>query len=606
MSAQSWCGRSFRNVYILESRVYWESCRLQFDVSSDLVLTYDFGLLKEVEQSGGMALFIDHIVDSEIMQQNNFLIYDFFKKWNLDKDGNDLFVHRGVPFGFSFRVDIWNDFTFYLRIRTCLEELFKNLRFESVFAGAELGLVETVLTELDVPFSVVSKSEVTRETYFFPIYRYMHENTRSFSWKSKLKDYFMLLQGSVMPWWDKLTGNDKKPLIFIHEYHPTRKILAKLRDSSRVRVLVERISATTGALRFITERPIPLWGSVKQYENEADELMKGFQDNHRASLVLYSGSNVSKSVYHLIEAKLRMELGNQLRVLDAIINYVNANPVSMEILIGNVGRFPTLLDCVLKQKNVPSYLIINGLLGPEYSDESKYASVINGYSVSIKEQYFAGMDNVVCLGDPRMDAYAPLPVKKVKPAGAIRITIGASGFNPVDLNSYVAVEFDFLHDVLCALMLVEEKGVALEVVVKVRPNGYVSQYESFVAEFFPDLECEIIASKTMSEVLAETDFYISIYSQTLFEASCMGIPVLYYKKDNEIMDAPFDGKCELVTVDQVGMLADAVVDFHAGHKRFDAFLQRSVMEKYIGFLDGKNVVRNIDYIYSTLEEGREC
>ena len=107
----------------------------------------------------------------------------------------------------------------------------------------------------------------------------------------------------------------------------------------------------------------------------------------------------------------------------------------------------------------------------------------------------------------------------------------------------------------------------------------------------------------MRNVLEKTDFYISIYSQTLFEASCLGIPCLYYKKDTEIInDPPFDGYSELVTVGNVEDLIDAITDFRSGDQRYDAFLERRVMEKYIGPLDGKNGERNIDYIYYLLNQ----
>jgi len=66
------------------------------------------------------------------------------------------------------------------------------------------------------------------------------------------------------------------------------------------------------------------------------------------------------------------------------------------------------------------------------------------------------------------------------------------------------------------------------------------------------------------------------------------------------MAPPFDGKSELVTVDNIDALVVAVRDAYAGHSRFDSFLERSVMEKYIGPLDGKNCDRNIELILKEL------
>jgi hypothetical protein len=249
-------------------------------------------------------------------------------------------------------------------------------------------------------------------------------------------------------------------------------------------------------------------------------------------------------------------------------------------------------------------LIINGLLTTDYGDDSHYASVINVYSPSMQKHYFRGVPNTVCLGDPRMDSYPPAPRRRPGP-GKFTIVIGAGGHNPTDLNSYVAVEFDFLHDVLAAASIVKSGGVDLTVIIKVRANGYAHQYEQFAREYFPDLVGEIIAEAPMRAVLDRADFFVSIFSQTLFEASCMGIPVAYYRVGDRFKYEPFDGESELVTLDTVESLVQAIEDARAGHARFDPFLDRDVMARYIGPLDGRNVARNMEFIYKLLDSGRE-
>ena len=44
-------------------------------------------------------------------------------------------------------------------------------------------------------------------------------------------------------------------------------------------------------------------------------------------------------------------------------------------------------DLVCKNKNIPSFMIINGLMAHNYMDEAKYATYINSYSESIKQGY---------------------------------------------------------------------------------------------------------------------------------------------------------------------------------------------------------------------------
>jgi hypothetical protein len=267
-----------------------------------------------------------------------------------------------------------------------------------------------------------------------------------------------------------------------------------------------------------------------------------------------------------------------------------------------------LVDCVAKSRGVPSYMIINGLLGSAYLDEAKYATVINSYSTSIRDNYFAGMNNIVCLGDPRMDQYANFPVKPIN-RHRPTITIGASGFNNIDLNSFVAVEFEFLHDVLSSIRALNAEVPSIRVVLKVRPNGYREQYQMFTDEYFPGMVDAIVDKMPMCKVLDETDLFVSIYSQTLFEASCLGIPAIYHKVDTEIIDPPFDGKSELVTTHNCSDLLQALRDFLKDDVRYKTFLDKSIMEKYVGSLDGENLKRNFDYILgllSTVPIGGHC
>lgn len=593
--------RSYRHIWILESRDWWANCRDLFDPARDLVLTYDFGLQREVTKLGGKAFYIDHLVDKQAMQENNFLAYQFLQKWYLDREGKDVFVYRGISFGAALRLEIWNDFIFYIRNRVCLERL-RGLRFEKVFVGTLLGLVEGILEEMKLPFSPVCQSrKAGQTTYYFPIHQWMDEKVRYKGIggiKYRLRDLASAMQGSLMSWVDQMSGwGDSKPAIFVQEYHPTRKLIQRLQQGARVRLVLATFSRSPGWFRYI-----PVWGRLKKYQADAKILMQNLRASRCLKLVLSNGVDVSESIYRIIDERISVRTAETIRTLDCVMRYLGKNPVELEVLIANIGHVATLVDCVCKAKGVPSYLIINGFMSGDFLDESKNATIINSYSVSIKKHYFRGMDNIVCLGDPRMDSYVreyqPRTINRDTPT----VTIGASAHSVVDLNSYLAVEFDFMYDILSALKIIKEQGAHLNIVIKTRANGYRWQYEEFVREYFPELEAEILDAVPFGSVMRKTDFYISLYSQTLFEASCLGIPCLYYKNDCEILDPPFDGNSELVTVGNVEELVKAIADFRSGHKRYDAFLQKSVMEKYIGPLDGGNLERNLNFIYEMLEK----
>jgi hypothetical protein len=477
----------------------------------------------------------------------------------------------------------------------------RELKFEALLVGTQLGLIEAALNDMCLPYSRVFPGTSRHTSYFFPIHRWMDEKLRSKTFRHLLRDFYTTIQGTLISWIDQISGRNKNPAVFIQEYYPTRQIVQRLQQDRHFRVLLAHYSWAPGWRKYLTERPIPVWGRARSFQGVSDGLMRAFRERRHARLILANGADISESTYDVIEQRISSGISETLRTLDCVIRHMDKNPIDLEILIANIGLVSTLVDCVAKSRGIPSYLIINGMLGNDYLDEGKYATYINAYSPSIKQHYFRGMNNIVCLGDPRMDAYVQHVSQRAVNRNTPTITIGASGHNNIDLNSYLAVEFDFMHDVLRAIRTLKVQGVPLRVVIKLRANGYRQQYEEFVEEYFPGLVDEISDTVPIRQVLDKTDFFISIYSQTLFEASCLGIPCLYYKKDNEIIDPPFDGNSELVTVSSVNELGIALEDFRMGSTRFDAFLQKAVMEKYIGPLDGRNLERNIGYIYNLIK-----
>ena len=81
----------------------------------------------------------------------------------------------------------------------------------------------------------------------------------------------------------------------------------------------------------------------------------------------------------------------------------------------------------------------------------------------------------------------------------------------------------------------------------------------------------------------------------------MGIPAIYHKADREIINRPFDGKSDLVTTYSVAELIDAIDSAKNAPARFQRFLDREIMEKYIGALGGQNLSRNISFINKLIQ-----
>ncbi len=595
--------KKYRNIYILESRNYWSDCAETFDPNQDLVLTFDFGLKHEIEGLGGTAFYVDSLCSPDEMQKNNFLASEFFKKWHYDKTGNDIFTAQGVPFGFAFRIEIWSEYLYHVRLRANLEKL-RMAKYETIFICEENAFVSDILIEMDLRFEIINKKVAShRVVYFFDIHKYMYDALHKTSIKDIARNFLVTVLSNIRFYTDTLLkGNPTQKTVYAQIYHPTKRIVKSLLKDDDLRVVTSSPLAEKGWKKFFVQRLIPLRGRKEKFKKNAESLLDNFRKNRCAELVLIDGTNLTLGAYNVIENQIFTRVSEALRILNSVMVYIEKHPIHLEIMIANIGLMQTIVDSVLKSKGVPSYLVINGLMPSTFGDESKYAKHINSYGFETKKNYYQNAEHVVCLGDPRMDGYVSINNKNPKVINRLNptISIGTSGFNNIDLISHVAVEFDFMFDVLTSLQQLKNDGHSFSIVIKVRPNGMLEQYKSFVAEYFNDLEIMLLRTVPMAEVLQKTDLYISIYSQTLFEASCLGIPAIYYKKDKEFLDPPFDKKSELVTVESVNDLKQAFIDFKADDPRFNAFLDKSVMEKYIGPLDGKNLERNLDFIYSLL------
>ncbi len=595
---------NYENIFIIDSKALFESYKVIFDIKNDLFLTYDFALKKYIIDLGGNAEYLDHIVGVKTMEDNNYLIYKFFKDWHYDKDGNDIFTFKDVSFGFSFRLEFWNDFVSFIRIYLSLKKVF-SYSFKKLYVGTLDKTIIDILNNLGIDYETINYVAIDSSSgYYFPITKWLNSKIKPKGVKGflyKVREKVSYYYGTGMIFFDKLFSSESKFRVFIQEYHPTRKIIQLLRNDNKFVVILENFSRFSNKRDNMKERLLPITGNLKKYENIGASLLKEFDRNKFYKLVLSDNSDITDFIYKIIIKNISERITSKLRTLDSCIKYLDNNSLNLVILIANIGHTSTLFDLACQSRKIPSYLIVNGLLLNNYQDEAKYATYINAYSKSIKENYFKDMDNIVALGDPRMDMYADLKQKKINRDNPT-VTIGTSGFNPTDLNSYVAVEFDFMYDILQAFSILKANGEECRIVIKVRPNGYLEQYKEFVKDYFQDLEVEYIITTPMIDVLKKTDFYISICSQTLFEASCLGIPVVYYKNDTEILNAPFDNNSELVIITKIEEMIQAYYDFKSKHSRYESFLNKKVMEQYIGPLDGNNLSRNIDFIYSILNK----
>jgi hypothetical protein len=594
---------STRNIYIVEDRSCWIRTPENFDLEQDLVLTFDFSLWHLSRSMGGRAEFLDSLSTQAENQSNNFVIQDYLRHWYQDGNGEDIFRYQSINFGPSLLLEIWNGVVDEVRLALCLSVV-SNTVFEKLFLISPSERLQDFVSYMGLSAEVHNVArDLSSTVYYFPIQQWLDSKFAHSSLRLRISEYvlnkraqgmFVLLRSRIL--------NTKKKNIFIHEYHPTMDLLTHFQKKSDCRVFQGDISRARGFRGLLLkDLPIPLYGRSNDFIKKSEELADDFMSQSGARIITTTGQDLTVRIKSLIHKRLIDTLPRYLQSLSSIKRNFNAMNLDLIVLISNLGRIPSLLHCIAQYSGTPSFLIINGMLLSDFMDEAKRSDFINSYSTSIRDNYFSQQDNVFALGDPRMDKYIDSR-RNATVTNRPVVTIGTSGFNPVDINSNLAVEFQFLSEVLTAIKLETKSDFLPRVILKIRANNYKHQYQSFVDEYFSMMAVEIAKENSIEEVLSKSDLYISIYSQTLFQAAALGVPTIYHKSDRELMHTPFDGESELVTTSDISSLCNAIRDFSRDSSRFDLFMERKVLEKYIGPLDGHNLQRNSNFIEKLLTQ----
>lgn len=598
-------GKSYRKIFYIPSRDHLIRVQNQIAFTEDLILTFDFSVKKLVEISGGVCEYIDKLVPAKIMHKNNFLLQEFIEKWNFGPNNQDLFVYKGVKFGRSFQIEFISELFSVVRLAEGIFRLTNERQQHSQIILVDPERVITdILKDLQIQFShqILDISKVS-ESYYFDVNLYMDQSLNRKSVKHKVL-LFVKKSQAILTRFVSTKKDYKKKNIYVQLYHPTYGILEQLRKSTGVQTLLAPGLNYGSWLEILKQRSIPIHRVKKNQLGFAKEIMENYRSSRCTELILEGNLNITSCAYRTIDYYVEKRIGEAIGIIDDIQRFIKIDSIDLLILVTNYGFFDSILSSVATNFKVPSYLIINGMLVSKYGNDSKNATLINSYGVRMAEDYFKGSQNVVYLGDPRMDKYFSKlsKVNRFSESSALVIGIGTAGLNNTDLVSYAAFEFEFLYACLFAIQLLQNSGKIIEIRLRVRANGVVNKYKRFVEEYFPDLTIFFCQEETLLDYFEKLNLYISFYSQTLLEASAMGIPVIYFKFDEEDLFPPFDSRSELVTAESKERLFSLIKDFNANEEIYRKFMDSATLEKYIGFVDGGNLQRNIRAIEGMLEK----
>jgi hypothetical protein len=591
-----------RDIFITDAFSDVEMIKNSFNIDTDLVLTRNFAVKLEIAKIGGLCLYYENLLDNTQAQEINYSVQRFLETWNLDLNGEDLFTYKSVAFGLALRTFIWTEVFNFVQLFYNLSIL-KDTTHKTIIVFDSASHIIKFLELLGLRYESKRSPFDQNLNHFYFDNDIYNETTQSGPKGRKTAFYFILNNYVRLKNFLEIPLFHGKRYILFQVYHPTVPIIRKLAKYRNIKIITTSILGEKkfSKYKYLVSRYIPIISNKKIYNSASESIMRNYRNNRIHNLPLEDSFDLSTALYDLIDNRISGRISESLRIIESTEKYLRKHRIRLEIQIANTGFYQTVISCVLKKHEIKSYIIQNGLMISKFGDEGKHATFINAYGSSIAENYFHECHNVVCLGDPRMDQYVNTKLRSRKKVRVFTLGIGASGYNPIDLNSYPAIEFEFLYDILVTLKSKNLKDQFELIKIKVRPNGVLLDYQNFVKKYFSSENILIIQNESMEDFLKDVDLYISIYSQTLIEASVSGIPVIYFKKDSEHLHPPFDGNSELVVAKTTSELKSIIHEFIEGSKIFLPFLSFEVLEKYVGPLDGNATSLNLEFITNLLD-----
>jgi hypothetical protein len=586
----------YNNVYIIENRNQWHSVFEIYNCNTDLVLCFDFGLKKELEDSKCQVEYLDHLESCEILNKYNLQLQEFLNNWYKKNKKESILFYKDIEFGNAMLLDIISDITIFSRLFFNIIKL-KSCRYQNLYVSKESKIIIQVLDFINIKHCKLNlQISTTKTNYVFPINEWLNSTINGNQLIKILKNiyayfqfHFNILLNSIF------YGNIKS--IYVQNYHPTTPIIKVLLSKKKYNLILNDFNFNFGFLSLFKQNKIYNFFKIRN-KNDEKIIIENFSKSITYTWI-HDQYDLGSELYKIIQKKLKTELPHYLSTIKNVKWFFSKMPISLAIPVTNLWFENRIIMNYCKTYNIPIFFIANGLLNNPLLNEGKDSNYVNCYSQVCKEDYFNNSNNVFSLGDPRMDFYSELSAKYIDRTTPI-IIIGAAGYDPTDLNSYFSFEFDFLYDILKTISNLNEIGYKNKLLLKVRANGYNKLYENFCFEYFPKLEIEIIQNTPFSTIIKKADLYISFYSQTIFEASSLGIPVIYFKKDTQEIFRPFNFNGDLVTAKNSEDLFSKISLFYENHHTFNKIIDRKLLEFYIGPLDGNNCKRNINFIEKIL------
>ncbi len=253
---------------------------------------------------------------------------------------------------------------------------------------------------------------------------------------------------------------------------------------------------------------------------------------------------------------------------------------------------------------IPTHVLNDGYKGDDFSPEGMTADVALSWSRSIASRYYGRRPErrTVVTGNPRADR-SPTPATD-DAAERRGVLVGTFTFSAVDINCRRSDPESFLEAVLTAIAT-SSWAAGEPVTIKLHPADNPGHYQQ-IFDRFEDLDMRVMTTGDVTGLFARHRMYITTYSTSLLEAARAGLPIAYFRANEQEIHAPFSDDPILAsrTADTPERLTELIDTAAAPSATGTAPNIEDWVEQYLGPADGRSVERIIAAIEETLSDRR--
>lgn len=382
----------------------------------------------------------------------------------------------------------------------------------------------------------------------------------------------------------------KSKLFFQKKYYPLLFGLIRLKLSELLFSGVHIFS-----MKDLSYRSNKIDSILKNYRKKLETTKSigqiGFQEQK-----LSISNSITNRLLKIAPAAFTQFISN----INVLESFIEKNDIK-NFLSCSDGPWKTRLIVKLFQKyKINNTVIMNGWLGDEFQKEAKSATTTLCYGESYLKNYFKNKKDVRVTGNPLFEnAYKrrKYVTPKFPPR---RIMVGSSTFSPVDINYHYYDSEKYIMDIFDVLNKFKDgKNIKYEIELKLHPADPPEFYQWFLKENGYS-EIKIINHGNFQKLVSGFDLLIINYSTGIFETALMGIPVIFYHPNNQILFEPFNGFKQLPTAFNKHGLEDILRKIFYDRDYAYSFTDIEVLKPFTGPVDGKVGERILDIVTSHL------